>query len=192
MQSAHLQNQSELWAGVSRARLADATCVVVFAAALALSAQVRFYLPGSAVPVTMQTLVVLLCGYWLRPSLAAAAVGLYLAAGFFTAYAVPGLALFALFAAGNVITLGYLFGFLAAAWLVSAICARFSRLTFGRALAVGVLGTAVIFACGVTWLAMTGGSLVLAVQQGLAPFAAWAAVKTGLAAALASAIPLRR
>jgi hypothetical protein len=104
---------------LSRALLLDAARVVLFAALLVLAGQVRFYPPGSLVPVTMQTAVVLLCGFWLRPRLAAAAVGLYLVAGFAVAAVAPGLAWFAAFALGKSTTLGYLFGFFAAAGLVS-------------------------------------------------------------------------
>ena len=53
-----------------------------FALLLALAAQVRFYPGGNPVPVTMQTAVVLLCGFWLRPRLAIGAVLLYLALGY--------------------------------------------------------------------------------------------------------------
>ncbi|MCB9866638.1 MAG: biotin transporter BioY [Phycisphaerales bacterium] len=166
--------------------------VVGFAVALVLSAQVRFYAPGSAVPVTLQTAVVLLAGFWLRPKLAAGAVALYLAAGFTLAGAAPGLAVFAAFAAGKAATLGYLIGFLPAAALVSALVGQFARLTFGRALAIGLVGMTVMFACGLAWLTVLTGSAVVAVQQGLAPFVVWALVKTGVVAALASAAPLRR
>jgi biotin transport system substrate-specific component len=172
---------------LSRALLLDAARVVLFAALLVLAGQVRFYPPGSLVPVTMQTAVVLLCGFWLRPRLAAAAVGLYLVAGFAVAAVAPGLAWFAAFALGKSTTLGYLFGFFAAAGLVSLITVQFSRLTLGRALAMGLLGMAVIFTCGVAWLTLLTGSLAAALTQGFAPFVPWALAKVGLVAGLVSA-----
>lgn len=162
-----------------------------FAVALALSAQLRFYPPGSTVPVTMQTAVVLLAGFWLRPRVAAGAVALYLAAGFVAATAAPGLAIFAGTVAGKTTTLGYLVGFLAAAPLVSGLAGQFHRLTLGRALAIGLVGMAVIFALGLAWLAVLVGPQA-AVQQGLMPFVLWALIKTGVVGALASAVPLRR
>jgi biotin transport system substrate-specific component len=171
---------------------ANAPWVVGFAALLAISAQLRFYPPGSTVPVTMQTAVVLLCGFWLRPRLAAAAVGVYLAAGFALAWAAPGTSVFAAFALGKTTTLGYLLGFLASAVVVSAIVEQLQGLTFGRALAAGLLGTCVIFAFGLAWLTVLTGSAVIAVQQGLAPFAGWALAKTAAVAALASAVQIRR
>jgi len=170
----------------------DAVWVVAFAVMLAVSAQIRFYPPGGLVPVTLQSAVVLLCGFWLRPRLAAAAVGLYLAAGFLLVGAAPSMTVFAAFALGKTLTLGYLVGFLAAAVVVSTFNGQMGRLTFGRAMAVALLGTGVIFACGLGWLTLQTGSLSAAVQQGLAPFAGWALIKAAATASLAAAAPIRR
>lgn len=176
----------------TRSKAASMGWVVAFAVLLAISAQIRFFPPGSAVPVTLQTAVVLLCGYCLRPRLAAAATALYLAVGFVAAAAAPGLALFAAVALGKTVTLGYLVGFFVAAVVVSVLCEQFTRLTFGRALAVGIVGTAIVFACGLIWLTLLTGSVTTAMQQGLAPFVGWGLVKTGCAAALASAVQVRK
>ena len=79
---------------------------------IALSAQITFQIPFSPVPVTGQTLVVLLCGLLLGKNLAAAAVGSYLLQG------AAGLPFFAGGKSGLATLLGptggYLFGFLAA------------------------------------------------------------------------------
>jgi biotin transport system substrate-specific component len=165
-----------------------AVTVAVFVALLALAAQVRVHLPGTPVPVTLQTAVVLLCGFSLRPKAALAAVGLYLAIGFTMAAAGNGGLFFASFAIGRTGTLGYLIGFLLAAGLLSAVRCRMHTLTFGRTLALAMLGSLVIFLCGVMWQALAGGNLEVAVTQGLLPFIAADAVKVGLVTALVQAV----
>ncbi len=175
-----------VFAGLTAVRV-DALKVVALAALLALSAQVRFYPPGSAVPVTMQTMAALLCGFWLRPRLAATAVGLYLAAGLLIGQVATGVSLFAAFAAGASATLGYLFGFLPAAVVVSLLAGKVGRLTLGRAWAIGAVGTLVIFAAGWAWLTWLLGSAETALMAGVLPFAGWAGVKVLAAGALAAA-----
>ena len=156
-----------------------------FALLLALAAQVRFYPAGNPVPVTMQTAAVLLCGFWLRPRLAVAAVLVYLALGYGAALGTAPLPFFAaLKIGGSTATLGYLVGFVPAAGLVSLLSRSLGRMTLGRAAAVGLLGTLVIFLFGVTWLALLTGSLESAIQHGLLPFVIWALAKVGVVASL--------
>ncbi|MFN0136438.1 MAG: biotin transporter BioY, partial [Phycisphaerae bacterium] len=64
-----------------RAIVTQAAWVFAFAVLLAISAQVSFPLPFTPVPVTMQTLVVVLAGVALGPWLGVAAVATYLGAG---------------------------------------------------------------------------------------------------------------
>ncbi len=150
----------------------------------ALSAQVRLYLPGNPVPVTMQTAAVLLCGFCLRPGLAMAAMALYLAGGIVGDVLGVRLPFFAAVQVGMATaTAGYLVAFVPAAGLVSALARQRSSLTFGRAVATGAVGMSVIFLFGVTWLAWLTGSLDVAIQNGLLPFLPWTAAKIGLVAA---------
>ena len=103
-----------------------------------------------------------------------------------------GMPMFAAFQAGqSTATLGYLVGFLASAALVSSLAGRQANLGFGRCLAISTVGTAVIFLFGVTWLALMLQDLGRAIAVGLVPFAAWSAVKIGLAASLVAAAPRR-
>ena len=187
-------NDSQVAAYPSRhsALLVDGLKVFGFAALLALSAQVRFYPPGSAIPVTLQTAAALLCGFWLRPRLAVAAVALYLVAGFAMAQASASVSLFAAFAVGRTVTLGYLVGFLPAAGLVSLLTGSLHKLTLGRALAVATAGTIVLFLFGAGWQAMLLGSAEKAFMTGVVPFVGWAAVKIAVVAALVSACGMRR
>lgn len=147
------------------------------AVAIALSAQVRIPMPGSTVPFTLQTCAVLMCGYCLRSRVAAIAVAIYLAAG---------LASSAVFATATGLaghTGGYLLGFLIAAPVVRLISGGM-RGSLGRQFAGGFVGTAIIFAMGISWKAIVVGmGFVAAAGDGLLPFLVPAGLKLGLAVA---------
>jgi len=109
--------------------------VVAVAGAVALGAWARVPLPFSPVPVTLQTLPVLLAGFAVGRGRATTGLALYLALG---------LAGAPLFATTVGPTLGYLVAFLGVPYVVE----RF------RAPAAGlVAGTMLIYALGATWLA---------------------------------------
>lgn len=156
----------------SRRGLADVAAVLAGAAALAASAR-PIPLPWTPVPITAQTLAVLLIGGLLGPRRGALSVLAYLAAG------AGGLPIFAhgggpayLFGP----TGGYLLGFVPAAYLAGALIER-GR---GRLLAL-LVADAVVFAFGLAWLALYVplGALPLA---GLLPFLPGEAIKILLAA----------
>lgn len=160
-------------------RVPAVVSVVGFALLTALAAQVRIPVPGSPVPVTLQTLAVLLVGFCLRPREAAAAMGLYLVAG------LAGLPVFAAAWGGS--TAGYLVGFLIAAPLVSVLSrGRCDQL--GRLVLAALAGTAVIFLCGVTWLALVMGGLKPALLAGVVPFVPGAVLKMAVAVAAVRAV----
>ncbi|MGB2411859.1 MAG: biotin transporter BioY [Candidatus Puniceispirillaceae bacterium] len=163
--------------------------VVAGSALLALSAQFAFRIPISPVPVTGQTLVVLMIGMAYGSRLGAATVLAYLVEGGM------GLPVFANGTAGwSVIagpTGGYLVGFVAAAFVLGKLAERgLGRGPVSTALAMAI-GTIIIYAAGVSWLgqfigfdkALAGGmlpflygdALKLIVAAGLMPFA-WRAV----------------
>ncbi|UCH61701.1 MAG: biotin transporter BioY [Fidelibacterota bacterium] len=148
---------------------------------VALSARVVFPLPFSPVPVTAQTLAVLLVGALLGGVRGGMSLLLYLAQG------VAGLPVFAAGAAGVAYFLGptggYLLGFVAGATLTGLLAERgWDRRIWNTLLAM-LLGTAVIYAIGLAWLALlTGVDDVLAI--GLYPFIPGAIVKIVVAAVL--------
>ena len=149
----------------------QAAAVTGFAVATALSAHVRIPLPFTPVPITLQTLVVLLAGLTLGPGGGAASQALYLGAG------LAGLPVFAA-GAGAVFgpTGGYLIGFVLAAAVAGAIARRRGD-TVGIALGFAA-GTAVIYACGVAWLcALTHAPAAEVVAVGVLPFLAGDALK---------------
>ena len=146
-----------------------------------LAAQVSFPVPGSPVPVTGQTFAVLLVGAALGLRRAAASMALYLAAGF------AGVPWFAGGATGSIHapTLGYLIGFALAGAFVGR-CSEFGadRSPWKTALTM-VAGNVVIYAVGVTYLALSlHVSARAAISLGLTPFLLGDALKIALASGL--------
>ncbi|WP_456446596.1 biotin transporter BioY [Deinococcota bacterium DY0809b] len=163
--------------------------VLAGAGFVALLAQVALPLPFTPVPVTLQTLGVLLVGAALGSRLGAQALGLYLAAG------AAGLPVFAGGGAGAAWLLGptggYLLGFIAAAWLAGALVERFAadRRPLAAFLAL-LLASAAIYAFGLTglagWTLLAGKPVSLPglLTLGFYPFVLGDLLKAGLAAAL--------
>ena len=148
---------------------------------LTLSAKVQVPL---FIPMTLQTLVVLVIGASFGWRLGAATVLLYLAEG------AAGLPVFAgtpekgiglAYMMGS--TGGYLAGFVLAALLTGFMAERGLTKSIPGALLTMALGHAVIFAAGFAWLATLMG-VDKAFMLGVAPFYAATAIKTALGAAL--------
>ncbi|WP_293173931.1 biotin transporter BioY [Oceanithermus sp.] len=166
-----------------------ALAVALGAAFVALLAQVAVRLPGTPVPVTGQTLGVLLVGAALGRRLGAQALVAYLAAG------AAGLPVFAGGGAGPGWLLGpsggYLLAFPLAAGLTGALVERFgSDRRFPTALAAMLAASATIYALGLAglaaWLAAMGRDVGFGelLAMGLYPFLAGDLFKAALAAAL--------
>jgi len=169
------RNDSGLGMAASRIRAYE--MAVVLAAALGIALSSRLVVPFFPVPVTAQTLAVLLTGVLLGPQLAAASVSAYLLAG------VAGLPVFAAGAGPAYLlgpTGGYLLGFLPAAFVAGQFrILGWSRQT-GKAVAALVLADAAIFACGLAWLAMFVPVKGL-LAAGLLPFVPGECLKIALA-----------
>jgi biotin transport system substrate-specific component len=151
---------------------------------LLLAASAKVQVPFYPVPMTLQSLAVLVIGAAYGARLAAATVALYLAEGLI------GLPVFAGFVAGPAYmagpTGGYLVGFLAAAALVGWLAERGWDRDWLRLIAAMILGHVALFAPGFLWLAAPLG-VERAWAVGVAPFYAATALKTLLAAALVGA-----
>lgn len=158
---------------ITRAHLLLAAGIAGGALATALAAHVRIPLPFTPVPVTLQTMVVLLCGATLGAAGGALSQALYLALG---------AAGVATFAGGTLtgITGGYLLGFVVAAALVGAVARRTDNV-----FAVGVAmlaGSLLILGLGSAWLAHVNGLTAgQALTAGLVPFLAGDLLKTAAA-----------
>ena len=149
---------------------------------LAFSAKVQ--VPFYPVPLTLQTLVVLLIGATLGARLAAASVALYLFEGLVRMPVFAGAVAGPLYMAGP--TGGFLVGFLAAAALIGFAADRRWDRSWIRLLVSLSLGHAVIFAFGFVWLSQLIGP-EKAFAAGVTPFALATIIKTLLAAALVRA-----
>jgi biotin transport system substrate-specific component len=141
----------------------------------ALAAQVSIRLPFTPVPVTGQVFMVLLAGGLLGARLGAASQLQYLALG------AMGLPVFAGGASGLIAfsgpSGGYLFGFVAAAWVTGKLSGA-SR-SWWRLLCAGTAGVGVIYLFGAGWLACwlalfapAPNLLELAFRTGVKPFIA--------------------
>ncbi|MXW16882.1 MAG: biotin transporter BioY [Gemmatimonadetes bacterium] len=151
--------------------------VLVFAALTAVGGQVAVPLGFTPVPMTLQTLFVLLAGVLLGPVAGAASQLLYLGLG------LAGVPVFAMGGAGLPWLLsptgGYLLAFPAAAALAGWIAGR-ERHRVRTAVAL-VVATALIFASGAGWLSVVtglGGREVFA--SGVQPFLPGAVIKAAI------------
>jgi biotin transport system substrate-specific component len=169
----------------SRAR----TVALVVAGALltAAAAQVVIHLPWTPVPITGQTFAVLLVGGALGWRRGAASMALYVALGAvglpFYAQAADGSRGGWEMATGS--TAGYLVGFVLAAALVGRLAERGQDRRFDTGVPTMLAGTAVIYLCGVSWLAHDlGVDSTTALEYGLTPFVVGDALKLLLAGAL--------
>jgi biotin transport system substrate-specific component len=148
---------------------------------VALLAQISIPLaPFSPVPITGQTLGVLLVGSLLGSRTGTLALLLYLAQGAF------GLPFFADGASGVEVlygtTAGYLVGFVIAAAVTGWLAERGWDKRVDMTVASMVLGTLIIYVFGVLWLAQFVGGLGQAFVLGVAPFIPGAVIKIAVAA----------
>jgi len=166
----------------NNAFLYDLTLVLGATVFIALSAQIAIPVPFSPVPITSQTLAVLLTGALLGSRRGALAVLLYLLEGSL------GLPVFAGAQAGVIHlvgpTGGYLAGFVPAVYLTGLFAERGWDRRFGRALFIFSAGTILIFLCGLAWLLQFTTWAQLA-GMGLWPFLPGAFLKIISAALLA-------
>jgi biotin transport system substrate-specific component len=148
---------------------------------IALSAQVAIHLPFSPVPVTGQTLAVILVGMLLGSRRGSLALLTYLAEG------LAGLPVFAGGTAGPARLLGptggYLVGFIVAAYVTGLLAERGWDRRVGTTLLAMLLGNAVLYALGLPWLAAFVGAQ-RALPLGLYPFIPGDLLKVALAALL--------
>ncbi|MCC5832814.1 MAG: biotin transporter BioY [Chlamydiales bacterium] len=148
---------------------------------LALMAQISIPLWFSPVPLSMQTLAVLLLGALLGAKRGALAVAAYLAEG------ALGLPFFAGGAAGMAAlagpTGGYFLGFILSTFLVGYLLEREGWRSYPMTIAALALGSLVILASGILWLSLFVGS-GSALVMGFYPFLIGDLLKIGACATL--------
>ncbi|WP_327236635.1 biotin transporter BioY [Streptomyces sp. NBC_01317] len=160
-----------------RARARDLALVVGGAVLTGVAAQLSVPVPGSPVPVTGQTFAALLIGVSLGARRGFLSLALYALLG------MAGLPWFSEGASGvSFPTLGYVLGMLLAATVVGALARRGGDRSVVRTAGTMVLGSAIIYAVGVPYLAVSADmSLSAAVSAGLVPFLLGDALKAALA-----------
>ena len=181
-----IESEARVWLSVpaipGNRRVALAVAVVIFSLLTALGARMAVPLGLTPVPMTLQTLFVLLAGVLLGPVAGASSQLLYLALGGL------GVPVFAMGGAGLPWLLGptggYLMAFPLAAALSGWIAGREGRPV--RTAAGLLAGTAMIFAVGAAWLSVvtelhSGGLFAAAVL----PFLPGAAIKIAIGVVVA-------
>jgi biotin transport system substrate-specific component len=177
-----------LAARTESARGVRIAATVLATALTAAAAQVSVPLPFTSVPFTLQPMVVLLAGAALGARAGAVSQILYLLAG---------LAGLPVFAASPVLpqgaarligpTAGYLLSYPFAAWTAGALASRGRDHRYLTSFAAMIAGLAVIFACGVLWLAVWPPKplgLAGALAAGFYPFLLADLAKLAIAAAV--------
>ncbi|HUY48921.1 MAG TPA: biotin transporter BioY [Streptosporangiaceae bacterium] len=158
----------------------DTVLVVGAAAFVGVLAQISIHLSFTPVPITGQTLGVLLAGTALGWRRAGAAMILYAVAG------LAGVPWFAGHTSGYVgASFGYIVGFIAAAVLCGYLAERGADRSVLRSVPAMLAAEIVIYAIGLTWLAIDlhlGASATI--QDGFTPFVAGDAIKAAIAAGL--------
>lgn len=162
----------------------DLVLVAAGAALTAVFAQIA--VPLWPVPMTLQTLAVLLVGASLGTVRATLSMGLYALVG------LAGLPVFSDYSSGVGVILGptggYILGFIPAAAIVGWLSAREWDRKLAKAAATFLGGTVVVFAVGLPWLAASLGlGLEATLEGGLFPFIIGGIVKALVAA---GALPL--
>lgn len=167
-----------------RGALRDALLVVGFIVVNALLAQVSILLPGTPVPMTLQTLAVRLTGGLLGSRLGAITMLGYLLAGSLSLPVFAGGAGGAERLVGP--TAGYLVGFVVSAWMMGHLTERGWDRRFGRGLAAMALASLPIYTLGVVglWLALPDWTFATVLERGLLWFLPGDALKLLVGAGL--------
>lgn len=153
--------------------------MAMFAALTAIFSQLVIPLPFTPIMISLATLAVLLCGMLLSPLSAVISMTVFALVG---AVGVP---VFAGFRGGLAVlvgpTGGYILGYIAMAWVVSLIRAKFSSKAWVL-VAGAILGTIALYTLGTVWfLVLTGKSLIVALTSCVLPFLIGDAIKIAVA-----------
>ena len=174
---------------IDRSRVRDVIAVVGFALFTALAAQITIPLGFTPVPITGQTFAVLLAGGVLGANRGVLSMGLYVALG------AIGLPFYAEgsggWTAATGATMGYLVGFVVAAFVVGKMAEHGQDRKLSTSLPAFLAGSLIIYAFGATWLAIDLGLPLTAeagassaISLGVTPFLVGDVLKALLAGAM--------
>ena len=166
-------------------RVRDVALVLAGAALTALGAQISIHTGASPVPITGQTLAVVIAGAALGSRRGMLSQLLYVVVGLFLPVYSDGASGFDVIWGA---TGGYLVGFIVAAWIVGRMAEGGADRRFGSATIAFALGQLSIFAIGVPWLKIsTGMDWSTAIHDGFTIFIIGGIIKAALAGVLAPA-----
>ncbi|MEW2545269.1 biotin transporter BioY [Streptomyces sp. NPDC047002] len=162
---------------IPASRSRDIALVAGGAVLTGLAAQLSVPVPGSPVPVTGQTFAALLVGTALGARRGFLSLALY------TVLGMAGLPWFSGGTSGaGGASFGYVLGMLAASAVVGALARRGGDRSVLRTAGTMAVGSAVVYAIGVPYLALSAGmSAGAAIAAGLVPFLVGDALKAALA-----------
>lgn len=156
----------------------DISLIIGGSLLIALSAQIKIWLPFSPVPVTLQTFAVLMLGALLGSRRGSLCI---------LAYIIEGAAGLPVFAAGGGLAVligptgGYLVGFIPAAYITGSLAEKGWDRRVGTTVLAMFLGNVSIYAFGLFWLSCLIGAKE-ALALGLYPFIVGDCLKIALAA----------
>ncbi|MEJ5913557.1 biotin transporter BioY [Pseudokineococcus sp. 1T1Z-3] len=161
----------------------DVALVAAGVLGMVAAAQLSLPVPGSPVPVTMQTLGLVIVAAALGPVRSVTVMAVYMAG------ALVGLPFYSEASGGYEVVLGatggYVVGFVPAAYLIGLAARHGADRHLLKALPLFVAGQLVVFAVGVPWLALTTGmSAEQAIATGVLPFVVGGLVKAAVASAV--------
>jgi len=137
----------------------------------------KIYIPLQPVPITLQTVAVMLIGLLYSRTNAIQTVAMYLALG------ALGMPVFAGPVAGMAKLIGptggYLVGFLSAVIVMTTLRTWLNKPTFMHQTALCVAGTVALFACGITWLTYLS-NFEAAITAGILPLIVPSILKIGI------------
>jgi biotin transport system substrate-specific component len=165
--------------------------ITSFAALTAIAAKIRIPLPGTPVPMTLQSLAVVLSGAFLGAKRGVLSQLVLIGAG------ALGLSVFSQPTPGYAVLLGptggYILGFLFAAYISGKFSEQFPKSGFAMRNLQLFLASLFIFIPGVIWLkTFTAQNSLVALQMGLFPFLIGDILKTLMASSILSAAKLFR
>lgn len=167
------------------------TLVGLMVAVCGICAQIAIPLPFSPVPLTLQTLAIMVAAMMLGPRWGTLVMLVYVAAGS------VGIPVFAQAKAGigalAGATGGFIWGFIPGAFVMGILAGETKKdLKFIKAIVAALAGLAIIYSCGVIQLSIVAGlSIGQAILVGALPYLPLEAVKILLAAKIVSAVRRR-